>query len=73
MCYSVGVAKMKRKLKPTKRYNASVYLTPGERELIRAAAQADGRAFSEFIRHAVLTIARRRIPTPPPPQQETRP
>jgi len=58
----------KKKRKPDRRYNASVYLTDQERELIRAAAQADGRAFSEFIRHAVLTIARRRIPTPP---QET--
>jgi len=55
----------KKKRKPDRRYNASVYLTDQERELIRAAAQADGRAFSEFIRHAVLTIARRRIPTPP--------
>ena len=54
----------KKKRKPDRRYNASVYLTDQERELIRAAAQADGRAFSEFIRHAVLTIARRRIPTP---------
>ena len=61
--------KTKRKLKPTKRYNASVYLTPGERELVRAAAQTDGRPFSEFIRHAALAAARRRIPTPP--QQET--
>jgi uncharacterized protein (DUF1778 family) len=59
----------KKKRKPDRRYNASVYLTDQERELIRAAAQADGRAFSEFIRHAVLTIARRRVPTPP--QQET--
>jgi uncharacterized protein (DUF1778 family) len=59
----------KKKRKPDRRYNASVYLTDQERELIRAAAQADGRAFSEFIRHAVLTIARRRIPTPPPPQE----
>jgi len=63
----------KKKHKPDRRYNASVYLTDQERELIRAAAQADGRAFSEFIRHAVLTLARRRIPTPPQPQQETRP
>jgi len=63
----------KKKHKPDRRYNASVYLTDQERELIRAAAQADGRAFSEFIRHAVLVAARRRIPTPPPPQQETRP
>ena len=59
----------KKKHKPDRRYNASVYLTDQERELIRAAAQADGRAFSEFIRHAVLVAARRRIPTPP--QQET--
>jgi uncharacterized protein (DUF1778 family) len=59
----------KKKRKPDRRYNASVYLTDQERELIRAAAQADGRAFSEFIRHAVLTIARRRVPTPPPPQE----
>jgi len=62
----------KKKHKPDRRYNASVYLTDQERELIRAAAQADGRAFSEFIRHAVLTIARRRIPTPPPPQEASR-
>jgi len=60
----------KKKRKPDRRYNASVYLTDQERELIRAAAQADGRAFSEFIRHAVLTIARRRVPTPP---QESQP
>ena len=55
-----------------------MYLTDAERAQLERAAQAEQRSISLLARMLVLAglkrhKARRRIPTPPPPQQETRP